>query len=100
LVGVFAYLGNSRQREQHDGTIRSKGVPAMEEASTLADERRVGRVADDLLIGAHQIARELGVNVRAVYLLRQTKRLPIRKLGKNLVASRGQLRRAARALTA
>jgi hypothetical protein len=32
--------------------------------------------------------------------VRQTKRLPIRKLGKNLIASRNQLRRAARALTA
>jgi hypothetical protein len=72
----------------------------MEEAARLADERRVNRVADDLLVGASAIADELGVSVRAVYLLRQTKRLPIRKLGKNLIASRTQLRRAAKALTA
>ena len=71
----------------------------MEEAARLADERRVGRVADDLLIGAASIAQEIGVNVRAVYLLKQTGRLPIKKLGKNLIASRGQLRRAAKALT-
>ena len=49
----------------------------MEEAARLADERRVGRVADDLLIGAASIAQEIGVNVRAVYLLKQTGRLPI-----------------------
>ena len=54
----------------------------MEEAARLADERRVNRVAADLLVGASAIADELGVSVRAVYLLRQTKRLPIRKLGK------------------
>jgi hypothetical protein len=71
----------------------------MEEAARLADERRAGRVADDILLGASAIADELGVNVRAVYLLKQTGRLPIRKLGKNLVASRTQLRRAAKALT-
>jgi hypothetical protein len=74
----------------------------MEEVSTakLTDERRVDRVADDLLVGATRIAQELGVSVRAVYLLRQTNRLPIRKLGKNLIASRGQLRRAFKVLTA
>ena len=72
----------------------------MEEAARLADERRVNRVAADLLVGASAIADELGVSVRAVYLLRQTKRLPIRKLGKNLIASRHQLRRATKALTA
>ena len=72
----------------------------MEEATRLADERRVGRVADDILIGAASIADELGVSVRAVYLLRQTKRLPINRLGKNLVASRNALRRASRRLTA
>ena len=72
----------------------------MEEATRLADERRVGRVADDTLIGAASIADELGVSVRAVYLLRQTMRLPINRLGKNLVASRNALRRAARRLTA
>jgi hypothetical protein len=71
----------------------------MEEATGLADERRVGRIADDILIGAASIADELGVNVRAVYLLRQTGRLPINKLGKNLIASRNALRRAAKALT-
>jgi hypothetical protein len=69
------------------------------EETAIADERRVGRVADDLLIGAAAIAAELGVNARAVYLLNEKKRLPIRKLGKNLIASRNQLRRAAKALT-
>jgi hypothetical protein len=72
----------------------------MEEAARLADERRVNRVADDLLVGASAIAEELGVSVRTVYWFRQHQRLPIRKLGKNLIASRNQLRRAAKALTA
>jgi len=72
----------------------------MEEAATLATERRGNRVADDLLVGAYAIADELGLSIRSVYWLRATKRLPIRKLGKNLIASRNELRRAAKRLTA
>ncbi len=53
------------------------------------------RIADDLLVGASKIADELGVSTRAVYHIVRTKRLPIGKLGKNLVASRRSLRRAA-----
>jgi hypothetical protein len=36
----------------------------MEEATGLADERRVGRIADDILIGAASIAAEIGVRPR------------------------------------
>jgi hypothetical protein len=55
-------------------------------------------LADDLLIGAPKIAKELGVTEAAVYHLHRKKRLPIGKLGKNLIASRSKLRRAALAL--
>lgn len=58
------------------------------------------RLADDLLIGATAISEELGVPRHDVYYLFKTKRLPIGKLGKNLIASRRKLRRAAEALTA
>jgi hypothetical protein len=58
------------------------------------------KLADDLLLGARAIADELGVDQHAVYYLAKMKRLPIGKLGKNLIASRTTLRRAALALTA
>jgi hypothetical protein len=57
------------------------------------------KLADDLLLGARAIADELGVDQHAVYYLAKMKRLPIGKLGKNLIASRTTLRRAALALT-
>ena len=62
--------------------------------------RPVDRLADDLLSGAREIAEFLGVNEREVYHLAKTKRLPIGRLGKKLIASRSQLRRAAMKLTA
>ena len=58
------------------------------------------KLADDLLLGARAIADELGVDEHAVYYLAKMKRLPIGKLGKNLIASRTTLRRATLALTA
>jgi hypothetical protein len=57
------------------------------------------RVADDILRGAAEIAAELGVEPMDVYYLHKTKRYPISKLGKILIASRRQLRRTHRALT-
>jgi hypothetical protein len=56
------------------------------------------RIADDLLIGARAIADELGVPQASVYYLARIKRLPIGRLGRNLIASRAKLRRAAMAL--
>lgn len=58
------------------------------------------RLADDLLDGGAEIAAFLGTNVREVYHLAKTKRLPIGRLGRKLIASRNQLRRATKALTA
>lgn len=55
-------------------------------------------LAEDLLIGAAAIGQELGRKKAAVYHLHRTRRLPIGKLGKNLIASRRELRRAALAL--
>ena len=56
-------------------------------------------VANDLLVGAEAIAKELGLSPDAVYHLSRTKRMPIGRLGRNLIASRKRLRRAALALT-
>jgi hypothetical protein len=58
------------------------------------------KVADDLLIGAPAIAEFLGVKEDAVYHLVRTRRLPIGRLGRNLIASRKKLQRAVSALTA
>jgi hypothetical protein len=56
------------------------------------------KIADDLLIGARAIGEELGVDDDAVYHIAKTKRLPIGRLGRNLIASRSKLRKAALAL--
>ena len=64
------------------------------------DPLKQERLADDLLIGAPAIAAELGTNIAAVYYLAKTKKLPIGRLGKNLIASRKKLRRATDTLTA
>ena len=62
--------------------------------------KQTQRVADDLLNGAAEIAEFLGTNTREVYYLRQTKRLPIGNIGRKLIASRAQLSRAAKRITA
>jgi hypothetical protein len=66
-----------------------------EEATKQAE-----RLADDLLVGGSAIARELGLKEAAVYYLAAKKRLPIGRLGKNLIASRSKLRRAFSSLVA
>ena len=50
-------------------------------------------------MGATAIAKELGLSETAVYHIARTKRMPIGRLGRNLIASRKRLRRAALALT-
>ncbi len=57
-------------------------------------------VADDLLKGAAEIAAFLGVTTSELYYLHKCKRYPIGKLGKILIASKRQLRRAHRVMTA
>jgi hypothetical protein len=56
-------------------------------------------LAEDLLIGGTAIANELGISEDKVYYLFRMKRLPIGKLGKNLISFRTKLRRATGALT-
>ena len=58
------------------------------------------RLADDLLIGAQAIADELGVEPHQVNYIFKTKKLPIGKMGKQYIASKKQLRRAALACIA
>ena len=57
------------------------------------------RPADDVLIGAAAIAAFLGVEPKTVYYLRRSKKLPIGKLGGELIASRRKLERALAAVT-
>ena len=57
------------------------------------------RVADDLLIGAPAIAEFLGITEKAVYHWVRKDRIPVGKIGKNLIASRRQLRKVINTLT-
>jgi hypothetical protein len=63
-------------------------------------ESQTERLADDLLIGAQAIADELGVEPHQVNYIFKTKKLPIGKMGKQYIASKKQLRRAALACIA
>ena len=61
---------------------------------------QTGRLSDDLLFGAEAIAAELGLKPAQIYYIHKSKKLPISKFGRMLVASRRKLQRAAAALTA
>ena len=56
-------------------------------------------VSEDMLLGAEEIAGFLGVSTAQVYHYARLKRLPIGKLGWNLIASKRKLQRAFAALT-
>lgn len=56
-------------------------------------------VAEDMLLGAEEIAAFLGISAAQVYHYARLKRLPIGKLGWNLIASKRKLQRAFAALT-
>lgn len=58
------------------------------------------RIADDILRGAAEIAQELGVTERAVYMYVARKKLPIGRWGGQLIAFRSELRRALERATA
>ena len=68
-----------------------------DQAEKSSDEEDV---AADLLKGAAMIGAFLGVDTSEVYYLHKCKRYPIGKLGKILIASKRQLRRAHRVMTA
>lgn len=61
--------------------------------------KQAERLADDLLNGATEIAEFLGTNKREVYWIAKKQRLPIGRMGRKLIASRAQLRRATARLT-
>ena len=66
--------------------------------STNSEQVKQERLADDLIFGARAIAAELGLKPHRVYYLASRKKLPIGRLGKNLIASRAKLQRAAHTL--
>ena len=95
----------ARRREARKQLVEEKRAKQEDQEAEEAETRRkqearAERLGDDLLNGAAEIAEFLGTNVREVYHLAKTKRLPIGRLGRKLIASRAGLRRAARALTA
>jgi hypothetical protein len=57
--------------------------------------RQPDHLADDLLDGGAEIAAFLGTNLREVYHLAKTQRLPIGRLGRKLIASKRRLARHA-----
>lgn len=65
-----------------------------------ATERLSDDLSADLLFGAEAIAAFVGVEPSQIYYIRKSKKLPIGKLGKILIASRRRLKRAAADLTA
>jgi hypothetical protein len=75
---------------------RKRGCRIMEDNNAVKQSDRLG---DDLLNGGPEIAEFLGMPLREVYHLAATKRLPIGRLGRKLIASRAGLRRAAKAIT-
>jgi hypothetical protein len=89
---------HEKQQQRLPSRQHNRGPPLDDEPVDAA--RPADRLADDLLNGAAEIADFLGTNTREVYLLAKTKRLPIGRLGRKLIATRSQLRRAAKALTA
>ena len=60
----------------------------------MQTNEKTKRLGDDLIFGATNIAEEIGVEVSTIYYLHRKQLLPIRKLGKSLVASRRELQRA------
>ena len=75
-------------------------LPEIKMENRMTDTRdREPRISDDLLFGAARIAEFLGTSTRVVYHLRYTNRMPIGRLGKNLIASRRELRRALSVVT-
>jgi hypothetical protein len=63
-------------------------------------DQKAERLADDLLYGASAIADFLGVTEMQVYHWVRKDRIPVGKMGKTLIASRRQLRKAIGNLTA
>lgn len=63
------------------------------------EQTKTERLADDLLVGAPAIAEFLGMTEKAVYHLASKKRIPVGKMGKNLIARRSALKRAIVSMT-
>ena len=75
-----------KQHQLQPSRQHNRGPPLDDEPVDAA--RPADRLADDLLNGAAEIAAFLGTNTREVYLLNQTGRLPIGRLGRKLIGSK------------
>jgi hypothetical protein len=72
----------SAQSQQNNATIER----------VAHDNTADAPLRDDLLFGARQIARELGIGERRAYYLLECKHLPAMKVGRNWIGSRRRLR--------
>ena len=88
---------HEKQQQPLPSRQHNRGPPLDDEPVDAA--RPTDRLADDLLNGAAEIAQFLGTNPREVYLLAQTKRLPIGRLGRKLIASKRALNRQVAKIT-
>jgi hypothetical protein len=61
-------------------------------------EDKDAKLADDLLVGARAIAAELGLTESQIYYLAGSGRLPIGRMGKQLISLKSKLRSATKAL--
>jgi hypothetical protein len=94
-----------RFSDEYFATVPRKGchavdTPEIESQDTPETESQTDRIGDDLLIGAIAIADELRVKPHQVNYIYKTRKYPIRKFGKQYIASKKKLRSAALAYTA
>jgi hypothetical protein len=63
----------------------------------MSENQKVGRgetLADDLIYGAEEIGDFLGITARAAYHQIESGNLPVKRMGRLIVASKSALRRA------
>jgi hypothetical protein len=57
------------------------------------DPSKDAPLADDLIVGAAAIARETGFSPRQIFYFAARGQIPVRKMGRLLIASRARLRK-------
>jgi hypothetical protein len=77
----------------HSYSVAVDSSNTMTAPLNASDRNQQPPLADDLIVGAEAIAKELGLTPRQVFYFAAKGELPIRKLGRLLTASRSRLRR-------
>jgi hypothetical protein len=65
----------------------------MQQKELSPDPSNDAPLADDLIVGAAAIARETGFSQRQIFYFASRGQIPVRKMGRLLVASRARLRK-------